>query len=311
MYPMRSASSGHLTESAIGGSQSSERLFPGSQLCVGLLGAICWASPTDESVLIDSIWGMPDGLQYYSHDSFVVLEKGGEAVKSTIRYKGSILDVTAEGTWRERLLGAPWDWAPSLDSQNVRAIAQGTVELARRVSGPVQLLWFASVSASGYPHCLPWHFWTEFRSRIRYLEDTDSDRIAITSQADVRLVLKKLASREGSVGAIWLRPTSELLRSKPLLNEVADIAVAADVSIILEGSILSHAYYILTRRGARVVAPGPDWPDVLPNAQCMLDFAVGTGTDLAHTFSSSREANALIYSQAGDQSICQTACIMI
>jgi predicted house-cleaning noncanonical NTP pyrophosphatase (MazG superfamily) len=51
---------------------------------------------------------------------------------------------------------------------------------------------------------------------------------------------------------IRLRPRFELLRSRPFLTAVADLAKEVDASIELEGSVLGHAYYMLAAQGVRL-----------------------------------------------------------
>ena len=51
---------------------------------------------------------------------------------------------------------------------------------------------------------------------------------------------------------IRLRPNPELLRSSEFLHDVARVSKLFDVAVELEGSPLSHSYYILRRAGAKV-----------------------------------------------------------
>lgn len=61
------------------------------------------------------------------------------------------------------------------------------------------------------------------------------------------------AQRKGVIKNILIQPTDvEILRNKEIISRVGTAARGIDANIILEGGILSHAYYQLLRTGAKV-----------------------------------------------------------
>ena len=77
-------------------------------------GAFALARPGTPRVLIDSIWGLPDGLLCFSHDSFEVDCLSGK-VRKVIRCKRHFLASDASGKWRQEHCPDTWDWKESLE----------------------------------------------------------------------------------------------------------------------------------------------------------------------------------------------------
>ncbi len=221
--------------------------------------ALSFADPEHDTVFIASTWGLPDGLQYYPHDSFYISERGHGRVEKQIRYKDTIVDVTDHLDWTLRPLGEPWDWMPSLSIEQVYAIAQGTAELSRYVDFSIQVMWLAGVHSTKYPDCLPWHAILDFLPDAAIHHDNLKSKknkghiFHISNEEDLSLLHRHISSNDETPKVIKLLPGTKLLRSKSLLKKVAKISKQYDMPVLLEGSVLSHAYYILRRAGVVVL----------------------------------------------------------
>src|SRR5207245_1243846 len=100
--------------------------------------AFALARPGKSRVLIDSLWGLPDGLEFCPHDSFEIDVRGsGRIVARKIRYKPQFLAPLIDGKWKLEALEAPWDWRPSLTDAEIISIAQHTARLATHTRSAV------------------------------------------------------------------------------------------------------------------------------------------------------------------------------
>jgi len=89
---------------------------------------------------------------------------------------------------------------------------------------------------------------------------TNREPGTIREPGDLDYIRSTAARSESLPPVLRLRPKSSLIRCSTFLDEVAVFAKQYDLSIELEGSILSHAYYILKSTGVRVVCINPFLP---------------------------------------------------
>jgi predicted house-cleaning noncanonical NTP pyrophosphatase (MazG superfamily) len=216
----------------------------------GCAQALAW--PGIGRVRIDSTWGISDGLQFFPHDTFEVNIKSSGSIRRRIRAKTTYLDVDAMGNWVEVNTGSPWDWRDSLTPTQALEIARYTAALARHLNHPVDVMFFVDVLMSGTPTILPWYYTEglpqepEKANEARY----SSSGLTVRNDDDLKAFQD---NRSGETSPhIILRPSVEHLRDRGFIDRVADAAIAAHTFIELSGSTLSHAYYLLRARGARV-----------------------------------------------------------
>jgi|GEM_PF-594664 len=227
--------------------------------------AFAFSKPGAPQVLVDGSWGLPDGLLYYPHDTFRMSEgRNGLAIRRHIRCKVEYLDVDHKGRWVQKRSGDNYDWAESLKEQQLESIFEYTRLLAKHLNKPIQLMFFVGVNAdSGYPDVLPW-FYTDHTIGSFTLDSSQrygKKRTLITSDSDVQELKRNLEeSTEKTNLLVQIKLTPEFLRKEELLEEIASVALKHKLSVELEGSILSHAYYILHKKGVRVLCP-----DVMEN----------------------------------------------
>jgi predicted house-cleaning noncanonical NTP pyrophosphatase (MazG superfamily) len=221
-------------------------------------GAYSMGAPGKRMVRVDGIWGLPDGLLFSPCDSFEV-----DVVTSTVtwrkpRCKETYLDFDDAGTWFTARSGSTWDWAPSLQDDEVVAIALQTFAVAEREQSQVEVMHFVGVHEyTLLPPVLPWYF----RNAADYENPVPSKNVArlplpyvtIRMPDDLERATQKLGGRGSETKqSIRLMPFPEFVRDNEFLDAVADLALELGLPIRLEGSILAHAYYMLTKRGVRV-----------------------------------------------------------
>lgn len=217
--------------------------------------AFCLAYPKRSRVRIDSIWGLPDGLMYYPHDSFELDPGDLGSVKKHIRFKDNYLAPSIGGDWIPVKAGKPWDWANSIKEEELVAIGQSSKQLADYINDCVQIMWFIEIPSNlGLPPLLPW--WYRRGEPPLGVHEADPriftrDRILISTQGDLEsLSSERSEDLEGIV--LRIKPKPELLRDDDFLEAVANKAKEYNLPVELQGSVLQHAYYRLKHLGVRV-----------------------------------------------------------
>ncbi|MCI0722875.1 MAG: nucleoside triphosphate pyrophosphohydrolase [Acidobacteria bacterium] len=249
----------------------------GGQLCLiahhfipSVASAWARAEPGKRVVRIESLWGIPEGLYWYSHDTFeldtrsVKLDSDSpiEAVHyerwSRPRYKGTFIAPDNNGNWIAHEPKSPYDWRPSIRrSRWLFEIARTTRQVAELEKHPVSLMWFIDNHPEATEHqVLPWfHNKSELAGppkaapRRKLTSATD---FSITSASDWERLRQSLQSGQ-RIERVVVKPVDpELIRNSEFARQLADLAASNNFVVELSGGVLSHAYYILQRHGARV-----------------------------------------------------------
>lgn len=217
--------------------------------------AFCLAYPNRSRVRIDSIWGLPDGLLFYPHDSFELNPGDLGMLKKHIRFKDNYLASTTNGEWIPVRAGRSWDWAASIRDEELALIGKASQALADYVNDCVQIMWFVDIPDNlGLPSLLPW--WYKRGEPPGGVHEADPrvfnrNRIFVSTQDDV----EKIPVGHGKTleeTALRLTPKPELLRDGGFLKAIANKAKEHDLPVELQGSILQHAYYQLKRSGVKI-----------------------------------------------------------
>lgn len=232
--------------------------------------AFAYAEPNQPLVQIESLWGLPEGLYYNSHDKYVVdtlkadinLIAPEESAKFPVRkkrhFKRFFVSTTPSGKWETLPLGAPFDWKASLTESECRQIAYESRRIALSDMRPVSIMWFVGVPPNTASRAaIPWYHEefdiTKARPTIATRTKTPFDKCYLIQTAKDVANLKDgmMASRPGE--RIRVQPLDEeLLRDKSTLKKIGELAKANGSIIVLEGAVLSHAYYQLIETGAIV-----------------------------------------------------------
>ncbi len=223
------------------------------------------AEPQRGRVKIDGLWGLPDGLYYYPHDSYDVSTDGMGEILRHVRFKEEFLDVDDGGQWIPKRAGPPDDWKSSLTDAEIREIAKGTYAIACAEGRTIQLMWFTGIPAGlGHPTCLPWYYSTEETpKRLPYYSKTIAPKGPVVRNKDDIHRVKNIGLKE-RISTIRLRPIPELLRSREFVVDVAELVKEIGATVELEGSVLSHAFYLLKSCGCNVMCPDPFAPQFKP-----------------------------------------------
>ena len=237
--------------------------------------AFAYASPHERKVQIEALWGLPEGIYYNAHDKYVVdtLIPGGKTiaqsdvsgfvVQAKANYKKFFVAPDASGHWTTRILKAPYDWKLSVRKPEwVKEIALQSRRIAEEEGRPISIMWFIGVSEE-IP-VLPWYhepYPTETAARARAVRKKkilDKSLVIRTAQ-DIEVLRREARSgKSSSVRRIRIQPQEEtLLRDKDTLRVIGELAKSLNAIILLEGGILSHAYYQLLNTNAIVEVLNP------------------------------------------------------
>lgn len=116
------------------------------------------AEPNSRWVRIESLWGVPEGLYWYSHDTFEVdtlaaipegfknVSREDFIIRERRRFKGIFIAPDSNGEWIAQNTRPPYDWRRSIAKEKwLREIAATTREIATRDTMPVSVMWLVDV----------------------------------------------------------------------------------------------------------------------------------------------------------------------
>lgn len=217
--------------------------------------AAAWAVayPDKQIVRVDSLWGLPDGLQFLPHDTFEIDVKRQDISSERLRYKPKFLQETEDGSWRVIRVARQYGRRRSLSRSDALEVANETFRIAERTGRAIQVMWFCGIPEElGVGRNVPWFSMPPERhqGRERAISPT-LHRFAITNMDDVVNAAKLPTAKY----ALYLSPQDpDLFRSDSFLNAVAQVAEDKNFPVVITGSILSHAFYMLEKRGLTVVS---------------------------------------------------------
>ena len=234
--------------------------------------ASAWAraEPETRLVRIEALWGIPEGLYWYSHDTFEVdtqevrlpdtesLDDIQFSVSERLRYKGTFVTADKNGKWDAAKVCAPLDWRSSIKKQKwLFEIALSTRRIAEKERYPVAVMWFVdNHQAATRDKVLPWyHFKSELVDPPRVgpkRKFTSSDDFLIKNEDNWETLQQKLHAGVRVERVVVDPVDTVLIRNPTFAKKLGKLGAAKKFVIELSGGILSHAYYILTKEGAQV-----------------------------------------------------------
>lgn len=229
--------------------------------------AFAYASPGDKIVRIEALWGLPEGLYYYSHDKHLIDTKNSDAkkivcddfdIKSFNNYKKYFVFPVRYDKWEVKSLAPPYDWQSAIPEKSwIAEIAFVTRQISEAEGKSVSVMWFVGVDYATYGcHVFPW-----YHEPFQYNEEQTTPRNKLSFEKTFAIhtlqeleQLEKMAQRPNrSIRNIRIQPTdTNILRERSIIDRIGQTAKTLGANIILEGGILSHAYYQLIRTGAKV-----------------------------------------------------------
>jgi predicted house-cleaning noncanonical NTP pyrophosphatase (MazG superfamily) len=227
--------------------------FLPAPLVAARASAMIHAYPGAQAIRVDALWGYPDGISYYPHDSYLYYPST-KKVASRIRFKSLCILPDGDG-WLPHAIDPPLDWAAVLKPKEVQTLAIWASRLSQKLEGPVQLM--ALVGVPGVKEsagCVPWHYTA---LEVPAYRDIAPPHIRLDALKTIRNRddLNRLRSKAREVPAAGIRilPEPSLLRDTSFLEEISAIAAELGLPIYFEGSVLGHAYFILARGGAAII----------------------------------------------------------
>jgi predicted house-cleaning noncanonical NTP pyrophosphatase (MazG superfamily) len=252
------------------GLQESSLCLIGHHFIPSISSAWARAEPGQRFVRIEALWGVPEGLYWYSHDTFEVdtqdvevqPRKRGTTLNYTsserLRYKGTFVAPDETGKWIANQTKPPFDWRPSINKQNwLFEIAQTTRLVAEREKNPIAVMWLIGNHPKATSHSvLPWF---HVRSDLERIPKA-APRRKLTTAKDFKLhtgadwtELRSQVAAGQVIERVVVQPTDcELIRNRGFAEDLGKFVVPNNIVIELAGGVLTHAYYILQREGAQI-----------------------------------------------------------
>lgn len=239
--------------------------------------AWCLAEPGKRRVRIESLWGIPEGLYWYAHDVFDVdtltispknfISERQLKINARMRYKDKFIAPNKEGDWVLHKTDTKSDWNCSVTDWNstrsssewVSEIAWNSRRIAMEVGAPVVIMWFIDIPNKISKHqVLPW-FHTKWEQNTKDLKkasptkkNPNAKEYVISNEADW-MQLKQEKFNVSKFSRLIVDPSEpELVRNQKFADELANLAIKHNLVVEMSGGILSHAFYMLTKRGANV-----------------------------------------------------------
>ena len=229
--------------------------------------AFAYASPGDKLVRIEALWGLPEGLYYYSHDKHLVDTKHTDAkkmaqqefdVQSFRNYKKYFVFPMKDEKWEVQTLASPFDWKSAIPEKSwIQEIAYVTRRVSEEEGKSVSVMWFVGVDNTVYGcNVFPW-----YHEPFEYNEEQTTPRnklsfertLAIHTLRDLEQFEKLITTPNAAIRNIQIQPTdANILRDRSIIDRIGNAAQKLGANILLEGGVLSHAYYQLVRTGAKV-----------------------------------------------------------
>jgi predicted house-cleaning noncanonical NTP pyrophosphatase (MazG superfamily) len=212
------------------------------------------ADPANPNVEIHCLWGLPDALQYCPYDIWEVHVPTSTATENP-DYKSNMLIAKEDGNWEYVRIKNELGRSTCVTRSEANEIALRTFSIAKKLGKPIHVMWFVGcVDAAGSQFSIPW-YWLEAHDTQKNLDRSSFAIFEVKTKSD----LAALKAYSGSMQrlAVELMPTEQkLMRDEQFIAEVGKCANAMGVPVILSGSTLAHAYYVLRRELCTVVTKG-------------------------------------------------------
>ena len=235
--------------------------------------AFAHAKPNGRVVKLQSLWGLPEGLYYNYHDTIIVdlgtsnIDLVDETtVHLTIKnkYKDSFVCSEEDGTWCVKAISPPNDWNCSIQhNEAIFDIAVKSQKIANEVNEEISVMWFVGIDENYYgSKNMPW-FHEKISLESSYTSDEykrkyfTEEEIIINNSEELQSLI--LSGNMKDKKCFRLKPNCEKdLRNKELIKSIGELAVKHDITILLDGTQLTHTYYQLKSTGANVVCSNTD-----------------------------------------------------
>ena len=239
--------------------------------------AFAYSEPGERKVQIESLWGLPEGLYYNSHDKYIVDTKrplaadlieddiSSYSFHKQINYKPYFVSPNKAGRWKTEIVSPPNDWRKSIKKEEwIKKIAYQSRLISEAEKKPLSIMWFVGIPKElCSTEIMPWYhercdLKVSNRSRIERKKTPFDETFIIRDRGDIDILEQEVVLQSTRVKRIRIQPHDEgLLRDKSTLRIIGEISKKIDAVIILEGGLLSHAYYQLMQVDAVVEVMHP------------------------------------------------------
>lgn len=208
--------------------------------------AWAYAQPGNPIVLVDALWGLPDGMQVLPVDTYEVNMSLNSVVKTKSTYKPKFLTELEDGSWDYQSIRSRSARSSVLTKADKLEIAFRTSGIADKLKENAQIMWFCGVpGAYSVGRNLPW-----FRSREVF---DPAPRQQEKLRPFVVSTPGSLDQLPQSPFTIKLSPEANLIRDEEFLQGVVEVAKTRGLPVELEGSILGHTYYKLSQEEIPII----------------------------------------------------------
>jgi len=231
--------------------------------------AFAYAAPGERKVQIEALWGLPEGLYYNAHDKYIVdtktpriddLNREQFEISEKRKFKHFFITPDDSGRWIPKILKPPYDWKGSIQKDEwIKDIAYESRRIAEEEGKSLSVMWFVNVPESTCrSKVFPWHheyYDPEITTRARsYRTKTPFDKsFVIKTSNDIDILRQEAMKKHSNIRRIRIMPNEDnLLRDKKTLSKIGELAKEINAVILMEGGVLSHAYYQLMQTNAIV-----------------------------------------------------------
>lgn len=235
--------------------------------------AFAHAAPNGRLVKIQSLWGLPEGLYYNYHDTIIVdlgstnvdsIDEANVNVTIKNKYKDTFICPDKDGAWGAKEIAPPNDWNCSiLNNESIFDIAVKSQKIANKTKEEISVMWFVGIDKDYYGSSnMPW-FHEKINLESSYTPDEykrkyfSEEEIIINNSEELQDLISSGNIKEKK--CFRVKPNCEKdLRNKELISSIGELAVKHNITILLDGTQLTHTYYQLRSTGANVVCSNID-----------------------------------------------------
>lgn len=208
--------------------------------------AWAYAKPDNPVVIVDALWGLPDGLQVLPVDTYEVNVNKEKVVQTKSTFKPKFLTELPDGTWDYRNIKSQCGRHQVLSKADKLEVARRTANIAQKLGEDAQIMWFCDIPlAYQVGRNLPW-----FRSREIFdpspRQEVRYKPYKVSTPRDLELLPSEKVT-------LQLSPDADLIRDETFLDAIVAVAKEKSLPVQVEGSILGHAFYKLDQEGIPVV----------------------------------------------------------
>ena len=212
------------------------------------------ADPSHPMVEIHALWGLPDALQFCPYDIWEIHVPTGVATGYADYKSDMLIPQKTDERWNYVRVKNELARHNCISATVARELGKRTAQIAKRLGQACHVMWFVGCTdEDGKSFNLPW-YWTDAHEVVHNRDRSGYRTYVVSDKESLQrfVCLKRSRHKE----ALALRPkNAALMRCNEFIASVGRAARESNVPVVLSGSTLAHAYYILRREGCTVITP--------------------------------------------------------